>query len=64
MKEDAAGSSADTERTCGDPPGACPALVQQPAADPDLARVVVAWPSLPAAIRAVILAAVDAAPGR
>jgi hypothetical protein len=30
-------------------------------ADPDLARVVNAWPALPPAIRAVILAAVEAA---
>jgi hypothetical protein len=32
--------------------------------DPDLARLLTAWPNLPLAIRAVILAALDAAPGK
>jgi hypothetical protein len=35
----------------------------QQLADPDLAKVVMAWPNLPAAIRAGILAMVQAAKG-
>jgi hypothetical protein len=66
MKEDARGSKAEQVRGCGDDAGACPVLVQQgqkagAGADPDLARVVEAWPSLPRHMKAAVLALVATA---
>ena len=37
---------------------------QESATDPDLGKLVAAWPALPEAIRRAILAMVDAAKGR
>jgi hypothetical protein len=66
MKEDARGASGEQTRTCGEDAGSCPVLVQQgqqagATADPDLARVVTAWPDLPAHIKAAVLALVGTA---
>lgn len=44
-------------------PGALPNATSSVPADPDLARVVAAWPGLPNAIRVGILALVQAAGG-
>jgi hypothetical protein len=69
MKEGAADSSAVQARGYGDGTGPCPVLVHKgpsatPAAptDPDLARVIDAWPDLPAHLRAAFLALVGTAP--
>jgi hypothetical protein len=68
MKEDARRTSPEQARGCGDGAGPCPVLVQNgPAATPadptdaGLARVVEAWPELPAHIKAAVLALVSTA---
>jgi hypothetical protein len=59
MKEDARGTSRERATGYGDDAGPCPVLVQTSPPDPDLARLVAAWPDLPPHIRAAVLALVD-----
>jgi hypothetical protein len=41
-------------------PGLAPEPAEAPSPDPDLARVVAAWPELPAPIKAAVLALIGA----
>jgi hypothetical protein len=61
MKENARVSSAEERSSCDDRSVACPALVQPASApaDPDLARILEAWPELPAPIRRAMLAMIE-----
>jgi hypothetical protein len=46
----------------GQDDGQLSSLLAQPAADPDLAQIIDAWPTLPAHIRAAVLALVGTVP--
>jgi hypothetical protein len=61
MKDGADGPKPVGDGICGKGAGACPALVQEGPPDPDLARIVAAWPELPEPIRRAVLALVAAA---
>jgi hypothetical protein len=58
-----AGTSTNPLDTCGDIPPDVALCVAQLPTDPDLARVVTAWKTLPPHIRAAVLALVTCASG-